>query len=199
MDLTITVVSDVICPWCWIGKRRLEKALSSLAPGTVARVVWEPFELNSNMPVAGMDRRQYRSAKFGSWERARAMDAQVAAVGRTEGLDYRFEQITRTPNTHDAHRLIWLGERLGRQDAMVEALFAAYFRDGLDIGKRLRPWQQKSGSNAIRLPISCPVTKEIRRCNYSRTSTHDVDFRECRHSSCEADPSQAVHKSPTSL
>ena len=136
MDLTIRVVSDVICPWCWMGKRRLDRALSNLGPGVKAKVILEPFELNPNMAVAGMDRRQYRSAKFGSWERSQEMDAQVAGAGRTEGLDYHLERITRTPNTRDAHRLIWLAERKGHQDAIVEALFAAYFRDGLDIGHR---------------------------------------------------------------
>lgn len=136
MDLSIKVVSDVICPWCWIGKRRLDRALSSLRPGVKAKVIWEPFELNPDMPMAGMDRRQYRSAKFGSWERSQGVDAQVAAAGRTEGLDYHFERITRTPNTRDAHRLILLAERQGCQAAIVEALFAAYFRDGLDIGQR---------------------------------------------------------------
>lgn len=97
-------------------------------------VRWVPFELNPDMPAQGMDRVAYRTAKFGSWERARARDAEVAAIGAQEGIDFRHERMTRTPNTFDAHRLIWLAEREGVQGAMLELLFSAYFVEGRDIG-----------------------------------------------------------------
>jgi predicted DsbA family dithiol-disulfide isomerase len=132
MNLMIDVISDVICPWCYVGKRRLEKAIS-LAGGDDVRVRWHPFELNPQMPKAGMNRKEYRSAKFGSWERSLAMDAQVAAVGRGEGIPFAFEKIERTPNTFDAHRLIWLADQEGVQAAVVEAMFRAYFTEGRDI------------------------------------------------------------------
>ncbi|APW60397.1 DsbA family oxidoreductase [Paludisphaera borealis] len=133
MTLTVDVTSDVICPWCYVGKRRLEKAVAALAGRGDVRVRWHPFELNPRMPKEGMNRREYRTAKFGSWARSLALDSQVAAVGRTEGILFAFDKIERTPNTFDAHRLIWLADQEGVQDAVVEALFRAYFTEGRDI------------------------------------------------------------------
>jgi predicted DsbA family dithiol-disulfide isomerase len=128
---TIDVISDVICPWCYVGKRRLEKAVA--LAGRDVRVRWRPFQLNPQMPKAGMNRKAYRSAKFGSWERSLALDAQVTAAGRAEGIPFAFDKIERTPNTLDAHRLIWLAEQNDLQDAVVEAIFRAYFTEGLDL------------------------------------------------------------------
>lgn len=133
-DLTIEVISDAICPWCWVGKRRLDRALAALAPEISATVTWRPFELNPDMPKEGLDRRAYRSRKFGSWERSQALDAQVAAAAKPDGLDFRHDRMERTPNTIDAHRLIWLAGREGGQDAVVEGLFKAYFNEGRDVG-----------------------------------------------------------------
>ena len=134
--MELDVVSDVVCPWCWVGKRRLEKAVKLLAEGLQVRVHWRPYQLNPSMPKEGIDRREYRTRKFGSWEYSQTLDARLVAVGRSEGLDFNFDGIARTPNTLDAHRLIWLAGRLGVQDAVVEALFRAYFSDGVDIGRR---------------------------------------------------------------
>ena len=130
--LTIDVISDVICPWCFIGKRRLEKALA----GRPATVRWHPFQLNPDMPREGIDRKEYRIRKFGSWERSLELDAQVAAAGRGEGITFDFDRMARTPNTLDAHRIIWLAGERGVQDAVVEALFLAYFTDGRDLSDR---------------------------------------------------------------
>jgi predicted DsbA family dithiol-disulfide isomerase len=135
MALTVDVISDVICPWCYIGKRRLEKAIA-LAGRLDVRVRWHPFQLNPQMPREGMSRRAYRTAKFGSWERSLALDAQVMEAGRGEGIDFAFEKQERTPNTLDAHRLIGLADREGLQDAVVEVLFRAYFTEGRDISVR---------------------------------------------------------------
>lgn len=134
MRLTVDVISDVICPWCFIGKRRLEKAISRF--GEPVSVHWHPFQLNPTMPKEGISRREYRTKKFGSWERSQELDARVVAVGKEEGIDFAFDQIERTPNTLDAHRLIWLADQEGIQDAVVEALFRAYFTDGRDISNR---------------------------------------------------------------
>ncbi len=132
--VSVEIISDAICPWCFIAKRRLERALA-LLPGDVAvSARWRPFELNPEMPPEGMDRVAYRSRKFGSWERSRALDAQVAAVGAQEGIGFRHDLIRRAPNTFRAHRLAWLAEREGVQDAAVEAIFRAYFEEGRDIG-----------------------------------------------------------------
>jgi predicted DsbA family dithiol-disulfide isomerase len=134
VDVTVEVVSDVICPWCFIGKRRLERAAGLLGGRHAVRVAWRPFRLNPGMPRGGMDRRAYRTAKFGSWERSLALEARVAEVGRAEEISFAFDRIARTPNTLDAHRLLWLAWREGPQDALAEALFRAYFCEGLDVG-----------------------------------------------------------------
>ena len=136
--LVIEVISDAICPWCWIAKRRLESAIAALAPDITTTVTWRPFELNPKIPKAGVDRRAYRSAKFGSWQRSQALDAQVAAAGRSERLVFNHDKMERTPNTIDAHRLIRLAGQQGKQHDVVEGLFAAYFNEGRDIGASAR-------------------------------------------------------------
>jgi predicted DsbA family dithiol-disulfide isomerase len=134
--LAIEVISDAICPWCWVAKRRLDRAIAAIAPDVSASVTWHPFELNPEMPKAGVDRRAYRSAKFGSWQRSQALDAQIAAAGRSDGLVFNHDKMERTPNTVDAHRLIRLAGQHGKQNAVVEGLFAAYFNEGRDVGDR---------------------------------------------------------------
>jgi predicted DsbA family dithiol-disulfide isomerase len=136
MVLQIDVVSDVICPWCYIGKRRLETAVAAIAGQHEVRVRWLPFQLNPSLPKEGIGRREYRIAKFGSWKRSQELDAKVVAVGETEGIQFAFDRIERTPNTLDAHRFIWLANKERIQDAVVEALFRAYFTEGQDISKR---------------------------------------------------------------
>lgn len=135
MNLRIDVISDVICPWCFIGKRRLEKAIA--AYGEPVKVQWHAFQLNPTMPKEGISRREYRIAKFGSWERSMELDANIVATGKDEGIRFDFDRMERTPNTLDAHRLIWLADKDGVQDAVVEALFRAYFTEGRDISNRL--------------------------------------------------------------
>jgi len=136
MTLHIEVISDVICPWCFVGKRRLEKAIAALDGPHEVRVRWLPFQLNPAMPKEGISRKEYRTRKFGSWERSLELDAQIVAVGETEGIHFAPDRIERTPNTVDAHRLIWLADQHGVQDAVVEALFRAYFTEGRDISNR---------------------------------------------------------------
>jgi len=127
--LTIDVISDVICPWCFVGKRRLEKALGDRP----AVVRWHPFELNPDMPREGVELKPYYAEKFGSWEKAKELQARVAAAGREEGIAFQFDRVARIPNTVDAHRLIHLAGERGAQDAVVEVLFRAYFLDGRDL------------------------------------------------------------------
>lgn len=132
--LLIEIASDVVCPWCYIGKRRLAKALALLDGEIAPRIEWLPFQLNPDMPAAGMARADYRRAKFGSVERSRALDARVAAEGAGEGIAFAFERMQRTPNTVAAHRLIDLAQAQGKADAVVDALFRAYFEEARDIG-----------------------------------------------------------------
>jgi predicted DsbA family dithiol-disulfide isomerase len=131
MNLFVDVISDVICPWCFIGKRRLEQAVA--AQSRTVKVRWRPFQLNPTMPKQGVGRREYRVQKFGSWERSMALDTNIVAVGQQEGIHFAFDRMERTPNTLDAHRLIWLAEQDDCQDAVVEALFKAHFTEGRDI------------------------------------------------------------------
>jgi predicted DsbA family dithiol-disulfide isomerase len=126
----------VICPWCYIGKRRLEQALELLGGQQDFQVLWRPFELNPEMPREGIDRRAYRTAKFGSWRRSLELDAHLAAVGKQVGITFRFVRMTRTSNTFDAHRLIGYAQAQGCQNGVVEKLFDAYFTEGQNIGDR---------------------------------------------------------------
>src|SRR3954471_3608088 len=124
MSLTISVFSDVICPWCLIGKRRLERALDQLGIRHSTTIEWLPFELNPSMPPEGMERDKYRAQKFGA-ERAALLDAQLRNLGAAEGVSFGFDRMQRTPNTRRAHMLIAYAGRQGKADAIVEALFRA--------------------------------------------------------------------------
>ncbi len=139
----IDIVSDAICPWCYVGKRQLERALEMLgAEGLHFSVHWNPFQLNPDMPKEGRDRAAYRAWKFGSAERMREADARVAQAAANVGLPFRQDLMLRTPNTINAHRLIWFAGQLdtapattgSAQDATMEAVFKAYFIEGRDIG-----------------------------------------------------------------
>lgn len=129
----LDVVSDPVCPWCYIGKVMLDRALEQ-RPDHPFIVEWHPFQLNPDMPRAGMDRRAYLESKFGSKEAAAAAYAPVMVRAEAVGLNFNVEAMKRAPNTLDAHRLIhWAGIE-GKQNAAAMALFAAYFTDGRDIG-----------------------------------------------------------------
>jgi predicted DsbA family dithiol-disulfide isomerase len=130
--ITIDVVSDVICPWCFLGKRRLDKALS-LIPEVKAEVVFRPFFLDPSIPQNGLSRQEYMEAKFGK-ERLKTIHDPLIAAGRADGVPYHFDKITRTPNTLDAHRLIRWAKIEGKQAEIVEALFMAYWSEGRDVG-----------------------------------------------------------------
>ena len=129
----IDIISDVICPWCFIGKRRLERALA-LRPEIAVDIAWRPFQLNPDMPREGMDRKAYLAAKFGAAAPAERIYANVAAAGASVDIPFAFERIRRTPNTRDAHRLIRRAGAEGRADAAVEALFRSHFVEARDIG-----------------------------------------------------------------
>lgn len=131
----LDILSDPICPWCWIGKTYLDGALAILAEqGLTFEIGWLPFQLNPDMPAEGVDRRTYRAQKFGSLERSQELDAQVAEAGRAVGLAFRHDLMARTPNTVEAHRLVRLAGPAGVQHAVVERLFRAYFQEGQDVG-----------------------------------------------------------------
>ncbi len=134
--LVIDVVSDVVCPWCFIGKRHLEAALAGLPEAAGAKVRWHPFELNPDLPPEGVDRKGYLEAKFGGPARAAEIYARVREAGVRAGLDFDFDAIVRQPNTRDAHRLIAWAQSRGDAGPLVERLFRAYFQEGRYVGDR---------------------------------------------------------------
>jgi predicted DsbA family dithiol-disulfide isomerase len=130
----IDVFSDVVCPWCFVGKRRLEQALTESGIRD-AEVHWHAFQLNPDLPLEGVDRKQYLESKFGP-DAMERIHARLDAVGKEAGIDFQFDKIRRSPNTRDAHRLLWLAGTQGKQSALKEALMQAYFIDGRDVGDR---------------------------------------------------------------
>ena len=135
--LPVTIYSDVICPWCYVGKRRFEKALTAPGMPQQLAISWRPFELNPDMPDIGMERATYRARKFGP-EKSRALDEQMSETGRELGIKFAFDKMLRTPNTRAAHRLIWQAgnESQATQNALVNRLFEGYFEEGRDIGQK---------------------------------------------------------------
>lgn len=133
--ITIDVVSDVVCPWCFLGRKRLEQALDML-PEIEAQISWRPFQLDPTLPPQGKDRSTYMREKFGSGSKIDDIHKQLTQLGEENGIVFDFEAITRAPNTLDAHRLIHWAAQAGpdTQDRIVGALFSLYFEQGQDIG-----------------------------------------------------------------
>lgn len=133
--MRVEIYSDIVCPWCYIGRKRFEQALAQ-RPEARADVRWLPFELNPDLPETGLDRAQYLAAKFGDGERLERMQAQLQEVGAALGIEFRFDLIRRTPNTRAAHALLEVAAEHGRQSEVYAELFAVYFERGRDIGNR---------------------------------------------------------------
>jgi predicted DsbA family dithiol-disulfide isomerase len=150
--LKIDIYSDVVCPWCYVGKRRLERALGQLESdrAVTRQIIWRPFQLNPTMPKEGMDRTVYLEAKFGSLVAFRQVEAHVLEAGAEEGIGFAFDKITRTVNTFMAHRLMWYAAQQGCQNAIVDILFKGYFEGGADIGSPsvLAQLAERAGLNA---------------------------------------------------
>ena len=133
--LTIDVVSDVVCPWCYLGEKRLEQALAEEAGPVVVR--WRPYQLDPTIPEGGLDRAEYMAKKFGKSGRLQSVHDNLTRLGAEVGLPFAFDKITRSPNTLDAHRLIRWAASAGVQSRVVDRLFEAYFVEGRDIGDRV--------------------------------------------------------------
>ncbi len=132
--MKIDIIADTICPWCYVGKKRFDRALA-LRPQEELQVGWRAFQLNPSMPKQGMDRKEYVVEKFGGLERARSVHGSLEVAGAEEGIKFNFRNIERTPNSVDSHRLVRYAATLGVQTAIVNAIFEAYFLDGKDIGE----------------------------------------------------------------
>ena len=134
LKLEIDVISDVVCPWCYLGKRKLDAAMKQVQ-AFAYDVRWRPFQLDPTIPPEGIARAEYMSRKFGP-EKIAAIHARLEEAGKEEGLAFAFDKITRSPNTLDAHRLIRWAQPSGKQSEIVERLFHLYFTEGQDIGDR---------------------------------------------------------------
>jgi predicted DsbA family dithiol-disulfide isomerase len=132
--LTIDIVSDVVCPWCYLGEKRLEAALAE-EPGPVA-VRWRPYQLDPTIPEGGLDRAEYMARKFGASGRLQSVHDNLTRLGAEVGVPFAFDKIKRSPNTLDAHRLIRWAAPAGVQAQVADRLFKAYFVEGRDIGDR---------------------------------------------------------------
>ena len=151
--IKIDVVSDVVCPWCYIGKRRLEKAIDQLAGQIEVEVEFHPFELNPDMPKEGKNQKEHLINKFGGEARYKQITDNVANVAAEEGLSFNFDKQKVSPNTRDAHRVIRYAKVEGKQAAVKEAFLKAYFEEGIDLSKRenLLAIAVKVGLNAIKV------------------------------------------------
>lgn len=131
--MKIEFIFDTVCPWCYVGKRRFERALTQ-RPGARADIRWRPFLLNPDIPLEGIDRRAYLDRKFGGPARVQRVHGAVAAAGEAEGINFAFDRITRAPNTLHSHRMIRFASGSGRDGETVEAIYHGYFCEGRDIG-----------------------------------------------------------------
>jgi len=132
-SFVIDIVSDVVCPWCYVGKKHIEKALEDM-PEIDAVIRWHPFQLDPTIPAEGYDRKAYMTKKFGEGGQLKAAHERLEALGKSSGIAFQFDAISRSPNTLNAHRLIRWANEAGVQDAVVSSLFQSYFEEGLDIG-----------------------------------------------------------------
>jgi len=133
--IKIDVVSDVVCPWCYIGKRRLEKAIDQLKNDFEFEVDYHPFELNPTIPAEGLNQKEYLTEKFGSAERYKQITSHTEKTAAQEGLKFDFSKQEISPNTLNSHRLIQFAKRKGKQAELKEALMSAYFEKGIDLSK----------------------------------------------------------------
>jgi predicted DsbA family dithiol-disulfide isomerase len=133
--IKIDIVSDVVCPWCYIGKRRLEKAIAEVANQVDVELEYHPFELNPDMPVEGRNQKEYLAKKFGGEAKVQQIINHVTEVAAQEGLAFDFDKQNISPNTRNSHRLLWFAKKYGKQIEMKEALMKAYFIEGIDLTK----------------------------------------------------------------
>ena len=162
--IKIEIFSDPICPWCFIGKTWLYRAYESDLVENF-EVIWKPFQLNPEMPISGMLRTNYLKKKFGSHENAKTAYASIIETKTNHNIKINFNKISRTPNTFDAHRLIYWSKIEGIQNEIVSALFKAYFQDGQDIGDK---------ANLIEIASSCGFNRELIICLLH--SDHEKEF-----------------------
>lgn len=173
--LTIDVVSDVVCPWCFVGKRRLEKALA-LVPDVPTEIHWRPYQLAPDLPPEGKPRRQYMLDKFGDPERIRQIHERLTGIGAEEGIAFDFERIAVAPNTLNAHRLILWARSPDIQGRVVEALFTAFFVEGRNLAddKELIAIGAACGLDASLLAELFPTDADVERTQREYASAQRI-------------------------
>lgn len=173
--IVIDVISDVMCPWCFIGKRRLEKALMML-PESSVQVQWHPYQLDATIPKEGKDRKKYLADKFGGAERAKEIYANVINAGADEDIPFDFDAITKSPNTIDSHRLIRWARSEGMQDAMVEELFRLYFIDGADLTdtQTLVDAAERAGLNSTLISELLNSDQDVKEVEADVVRAHEI-------------------------
>lgn len=170
IKIKIGVVSDVVCPWCYIGKRRLEKAIEMSSERFAFDVEYFPFELNPHLPPEGVDYREYLCRKFGSEEKFLELTEHVRTIAAREGIDFRPELQKTSPNTRNAHRLIMVARDEGKQKEVTEALFSAYFTEGVDLTRT---------DNLVSIAGRAGLDEEmIEHLLYSNTGNLEIEMAE---------------------
>jgi predicted DsbA family dithiol-disulfide isomerase len=170
IKIRIDVVSDVVCPWCYIGKRRLENALSRLPENYEVELSFLPFELNPDTPKSGVDHKSYLAEKFGSAERYDQLTDHVTNIGAGEGLKFDYDKQSVIPNTLDSHRLIQYARKYDKQPAIKEALMKAYFEEGIDLSKT---------ENLVTIAVKAGLNEdEVRKLGRWNKSTSNAEFPE---------------------
>ncbi len=164
----VDIISDTVCPWCYIGKRRFEQAVA-LRPNYQFQIGWRPFQLNPEMAHAGMPRGEYLKAKFGGVDRAARVYETVSSAGEEVGLAFDFSNIPRQPNTFDSHRLVRWSESAGLQDAVVEALFRGYFIEEVDVNDQ---------SALVEIAHACGMDGKLVRELFARDADRDLVMAE---------------------
>lgn len=149
--IKIDIVSDVVCPWCYIGKRRLEKAIDTLKDKFEFELEYHPFELNPDTPLTGVNQQEYLTKKFGGDERYHQLTNHVTTIAQGEGLQFDFAKQNVLPNTRDAHRVIQLAKQEGKQPEAKEAFMSAYFEHGVDLSKQ---------ENLVNVAVKVGLSKE---------------------------------------
>lgn len=168
--IKVDVVSDVVCPWCYIGKRRIERAMDSLKDKYDFEVAYHPFELNPDMPESGANQKEYLSAKFGGVDRYEKITAQTTATAAQEGLAFDFGKQTTSPNTRNAHRIIQYALQEGKQPEVKEAFMKAYFEQGIDLSKK---------ENLVAVAVGAGLSKDaVENLLSSDASLADIEQRE---------------------
>ncbi|MXN64602.1 thioredoxin domain-containing protein [Stappia sp. GBMRC 2046] len=173
--IVIDVVSDVMCPWCFIGKKRLESALREIPEIPVA-VRWRPFQLDATLPHEGKDRQAYLNDKFGGRERAAEIYSRIKSAGAGDGIDFQFDKITKSPNTLDCHRLILWARADGLEDKAVQRLFEMYFLEGVDLSvtENLVAVAREIGMDAERVAERLATDEDLDRIKTEIESAHQM-------------------------